>query len=254
MGLERQGDRVAGSAAHGGAFYDRRDVFERYRTRRSGSSQFVMEEPAVLGELGSAQGLRVVDLGCGDAALGRALLKAGCERYVGVDASRRMVQAARQTLGGTRGEVVHGEIEAFSAPPDTFDLIVSRLALHYIEHVEPVLAAARACLSPGGRVIVTVLHPVITSHEPRASTEDLRTSWLVDDYFVTGPREERWLGETVVWHHRTIEQYVSALQRAGFALTALRECAPPRERFDDEAEFSRRRRIPMFLLLAGARA
>jgi hypothetical protein len=39
----------------------------------------------------------------------------------------------------------------------------------------------------------------------------------------------------------------------GFALTNLRECAPRHERFDDDAEFERRRRIPLVLLLAGAR-
>jgi hypothetical protein len=46
---------------------------------------------------------------------------------------------------------------------------------------------------------------------------------------------------------------VTAVLDAGFTLTALRECRPRAERFDgDEAELARRRRIPLFLLLAGA--
>ena len=45
----------------------------------------------------------------------------------------------------------------------------------------------------------------------------------------------------------------SELLGAGFALTNLRECAPRRERFDDDEEFERRRRIPLVLLLAGVR-
>jgi hypothetical protein len=58
----------------------------------------------------------------------------------------------------------------------------------------------------------------------------------------------------VVWHHRTVEQYVASFQRAGFRLTALSECPPRPERFgDDVEELARRRRIPLFLLLAGAR-
>ena len=58
----------------------------------------------------------------------------------------------------------------------------------------------------------------------------------------------------MVWHHRTVEGYVAALQAAGFDLVAVRECAPRRERFgDDEAEYARRGGIPMFLLLAGVR-
>ena len=73
-------------------------------------------------------------------------------------------------------------------------------------------------------------HPVITSNDPRASTEELRSDWAVDDYFAGGPRELDWLGAAVVWHHRTIEAYVLALQGAGFALTALSECPPRRDR------------------------
>jgi hypothetical protein len=76
----------------------------------------------------------------------------------------------------------------------------------------------------------------------------------VDDYFIAGPRQQEWLGGEVVWHHRTLEAQVDALQRAGFALTAVRECAPRAERFGaDDDEFARRQRVPMFLLLAGAR-
>jgi hypothetical protein len=101
----------------------------------------------------------------------------------------------------------------------------------------------------------TVVHPVVTSHDARASDEEQRASWLVDNYFDEGPREVDWLGERVVWHHRTVEGYVAAFGRAGFRLTALSECAPRPERFGgDDAELARRRRIPLFLLLAGERA
>lgn len=46
-----------------------------------------MEEPAVLGEVGDQSGLRVIDLGCGDARFGRLLLAGGCASYLGIDGS-----------------------------------------------------------------------------------------------------------------------------------------------------------------------
>lgn len=59
------------------------------------------------------------------------------------------------------------------------------------------------------------------------------------------------MGSTVTWFHRTIEQYVAEVTRAGFRLTALSECEPVASRFDgDVAELERRRRVPLFLLLA----
>lgn len=47
---------------------------------------------------------------------------------------------------------------------------------------------------------------------------------------------------------------MSGLLGAGFELAALRECPPVRTLFgENEAEYARRRRVPLFLLLAGRR-
>ena len=56
------------------------------------------------------RGLRILDLGCGDAAIGRRLLEAGCRSYPGIDASARMIEAARDALRGTAGEVRAAEL------------------------------------------------------------------------------------------------------------------------------------------------
>ncbi|WP_433436668.1 class I SAM-dependent DNA methyltransferase [Nonomuraea sp. CA-141351] len=242
-------------SGRGGSFYDVPHVFERYLgLRHSGvsSPNYVMEEPALLEELGTVAGLRVLDLGCGDAAIGQVLLNAGCRSYLGLDGSAAMVEAGNAALHGTSGRVEMADIEDFSAPPSSFDLIVSRLAFHYVNDIQPVLAACHACLSPGGRIVFTVVHPVLTSYD--SGTREKRTSWVVDDYFVDGPRARSWMGGTVTWFHRTVEDYVAALMRTGFTLTSLRECAPREDRFNgDVAELARRRRVPLFLLLAGTR-
>src|SRR5580692_5723274 len=87
----------------GGAFYEDPELFERYLQHRawSLSPNAVMEGPALLEELGPVSGLRVLDLGCGDGEIGRELLSRGAVRYLGVDGSARMVQAARRMLDGT---------------------------------------------------------------------------------------------------------------------------------------------------------
>ncbi|WP_026122200.1 class I SAM-dependent methyltransferase [Nocardiopsis halotolerans] len=241
----------------GSSFYDRPRMSERYGQRRHGgvaSPNTVMEEPALLRELGAVTGLDVLDLGCGDADLGRILLEAGCRSYLGVDGSGAMVERARARLRGSVGRVEHADMEDFTASPAGFDLVVSRLALHYVDDVAPVLASALRWLRPGGRMVFTVPHPVLTCHDARSASGRPRQDWVVDDYFASGPRQREWMGEPVTWHHRTVEDYVRALHGAGFSLTALRECAPHRESFEgNEEEYARRRRVPLFLLLAGAR-
>lgn len=240
-------------ATHGGVFYDDETVFSRYTAHRqwAANPNVVMEEPAVLGALGDVRGARVIDLGCGDGTFGRLLLDGGCQSYFGIDSSKRMVEAATTNLTGTGGEVRLQTMQGFRPVPNSADLVVSRLAFHYVADIEPVFRACYAALGERGRLVFTVVHPVITSHDATVAGEK-RTSWVVDEYFVRGPRHRNWMGGRTTWFHRTVEDYVCALQQSGFRLTRLSECAPTETlRSDNPEEYERRSRVPLFLLLAG---
>jgi len=236
----------------GPGFYDRADVFERYSSMREqvGNANDTLEAPVVDALVGDVRGLRVLDLGCGSARYGRDLLARGAVRYVGIDGSSRMAALARASLHGTAGEVIEADLAALDVEQDGFDLVISRLALHYVEDLRSTLTAAAGALVPGGRILFSVEHPVITSCS-RAWTGPKRQDWIVDDYFRTGLRETTWLGASVRKYHRTVEDHVSALMAAGFTLEALREPRPEREHVPDPAELDRRSRIPLFLILAG---
>lgn len=240
------------AALEGGSFYDDGDVFSTYMEHRSWptSPNDTIEEPAFLDVLGDVRGLRILDLGCGDARFGRFLLDAGARSYLGIDASANMVAQSQTALPGL---VQQTRIEDFSAPPGSADLIVSRLALHYVDDVGSVFGQAFVALAPGGRLVFSVEHPVITSSDQGWQGRGRRQAWLVDEYFTIGRRETDWLGSRVVKFHRTIEDYVRSIQLAGFRLETLREPSPAPERFEDNDEFMRRRRIPLFFLLSAIR-
>ncbi|MDH5519628.1 MAG: hypothetical protein OEZ14_03740 [Acidimicrobiia bacterium] len=95
------------------------------------------------------------------------------------------------------------------------------MTLHYVADLKPVMRLIHDVLALGGRFVMGVVHPVVTSHEDDHNGP--RTTWTVDNYFDAGPRERRWLGATVTWYHRTIENYVEALLEAGFKLVAPRK-------------------------------
>lgn len=239
----------------GGEFYDDAAVFETYRQRRAGDEtpNDTLERPDLLELIGAVPGRRVLDLGCGDARIGVELLAAGARSYLGVEASARMADAGRAALAGTAGRVVRATIEAWVYPVEAFDLVLSRLALHYVEDVAAVFARIFGALAPGGRFVFSIEHPVITSSDRALAAGGRRQHWVVDDYHVQGRRVTTWMGGEVVKYHRTIEAYVAALQGAGFVLEALREASPRRAAFLREETYQRRRRIPLFLLLAGRR-
>lgn len=142
------------------------------------------------------------------------------------------------------------DIEDFAPLSHSVDLVTARLSLHYVADLDRVLLSCTQALAPGGRLIMTVVHPVITSHDNRPTGP--RTTWTVDNYFERGPRIRAWMGSKVTWHHRTVEDYVTSMTRAGLTVTSLRECEPDPARCDgDPDELVRRRRVPLFLLLNG---
>jgi SAM-dependent methyltransferase len=240
------------SAKAGPSFYDDEEVFATYarHRQRADSPNETLEKPVILELVRPIIGQRVLDLGCGDAMISLTLLEHGAARYLGVEGSHRMAALASQTLQGTTGQIIQQQIEHWDYPHAAFDLALARLSLHYVADLAPIFASIAQTLAPGGRLVFSVEHPVITSCDRGWAPGAPRQDWVVDDYFSTGIRVTSWLGGTVQKYHRTIEDYVRLLQSAGFRLDALREAQPQREQFQDEPTYARRIRIPLFLILA----
>ena len=175
----------------------------------------------------------------------------GAARYFGLDGSAGVIAVARDRPAVPGVAFAHRDIEDLSLGVGDFDLVTSRMAFHYIDSLGPVLDRICAALRPGGRLIFTVCHPVITSHD--SSSPGPRTNWIVDDYFHRDPRQRPWFGSTVTWHHRTLADHVRLISERGLRLDLIDECEPDAARFaDDRDELQRRRRVPLILLVGAS--
>jgi len=222
------------------------------RRSRPGSPNETLEKPVILELTGDVADRRILDLGCGDAEFGKEALDQGCQTYLGVEGSRNMVEAARQNLAGTSGEVVQAAVETWDYPAEAFELVVSRLVLHYVKDVGRVFEKVHRALVAGGRFVFSVEHPVITSCDRGWKGRGPRQEWIVDRYFNTGRRVTSWMGGEVVKYHRTVENYFGGLQRAGFLVESIREAEPQRAQFKRHTRtYRRRQRVPLFLIMAG---
>jgi SAM-dependent methyltransferase len=238
----------------GSDFYDDDAVFKTYMAsrQRENNPNDTLEKPTILELAGGLTNQRILDLGCGDATFGREALTRDCQSYLGIEGSSNMVNFAQQILRGTRGKIVHATVENWDFPAQAFDLVISRLVLHYIKDVDSVFRKVYQTLTKHGRFVFSIEHPVITSCDRGWQGNGPRQDWLVDNYFDTGKRITSWMGGQVIKYHRTVENYFVSLQQAGFVVESLREAEPQRERFkDDEDTYQRRKRIPLFLIMAG---
>lgn len=109
-------------------------------------------------------GLRVLELGCGDAhVVGQAL--AGWEgvRYTGVDLSARALAHARENLAGRDWELhlVTGEMfQSVQRLEGDFDLILAGYSLHHFPHARKgeLLERLGQRLAPDGKLVAYDLH------------------------------------------------------------------------------------------------
>ncbi|WP_027953664.1 MULTISPECIES: class I SAM-dependent methyltransferase [Halobacillus] len=237
----------------GSSIYDKNEFFDAFlhRRNRRDSPNNAMEKPAFLNMMGKVHDQRVLDLGCGDGSFGLDLCRAGCRIYEGVEGSANMLKAAQENLKTARARLHHTMVEDFRMEPESYDLITSRMVLHYIEEVSVVFRSVYQGLKPGGRFVFSVQHPLLTSTTAPSDQPGGRTNWVVDDYFHRGERKEHWIDHEVIKYHRPVEVYVQELLQAGFRITGLKEGCPSPDAYKTKEEYERRMRIPLFLILGG---
>ncbi|MEW8986357.1 MAG: class I SAM-dependent methyltransferase [Bacillus sp. (in: firmicutes)] len=236
----------------GASVYDEGDFYENFTKRRNRpeSPNNIIEKPILLELLGDVAGKRILDLGCGDAEIGVELLQRGGASYLGVEGSSKMAEAAVGNLEGTIGQVVHSSIEEWQPLPEQYDFVISRFVLHYLADLSSVFKKVYDSLVPGGKLIFSVQHPVLTSSTKSAEGSGKRTDWVVDDYFNQGERVEPWIGKKVIKYHRTVEEYFKLLLATGFMVEDLSEGTPRVHNFSSPEEYERRMRIPLVLMIS----
>ena len=235
----------------GPSVYDHEEFRANFlkRRNRNDSPNNAIEKPIIYELIGDFQHKHVLDLGCGDATFGKELLNQGAAFYTGIEGSKLMAGEAELNLAKAEGNgLIHQTtMESYDYPANTFDIVTSRFAIHYLSDLHTLFQNVHKCLKEGGRFVFSVQHPLITSSFKSKQTGNKREDWIVDDYFRLGERKEPWIGETVIKYHRTIEHYFKTLVACSFSVVDLREGMPRRKHFSSDEEFSRRERIPLVL-------
>ena len=196
-------------------------------SRRAGTDAAIVA--ACAAAVSTLEGAAVLDVGCGEGWLARALAARGA-RVLGVDASVRLVEAARAATRGAARSLEsdaapdrarpHFETASYetlvadsTCAAGPFALVVLNFAL-LDEDVSPTLAACARRLAPAGRVIVQTVHPWVAAGD--------------------GPYESGWREETFAtfatpfpatmpWYFRTLADWQATLSAAGLRLDELHE-------------------------------
>jgi SAM-dependent methyltransferase len=196
---------------------------------------------------------RVLDLGCGFGWHCRYAVENGAKSVIGIDISQKMLSEAKNKTKCGNIEYICMPIEDIDFPEESFDVVISSLALHYIKSFEDVLDRVYKCLSTGGDFVFSVEHPIFTAQGPQDWYYDDKGNilhWPVDHYFTEGIRNAKFLGEEVIKYHRTLTTYLNSLIKIGFEITGVVEPKPAENMLNTVPGMLDELRRPMMLLVS----
>jgi 2-polyprenyl-3-methyl-5-hydroxy-6-metoxy-1,4-benzoquinol methylase len=179
-------------------------------------SRKLITDRSIVNAVVSRGGQTLLDLGCGEGWLTRALIAQGIN-VLGTDAIPELLNRAR-AMGLGNFELASYIDIAAGQIGTKFDVVVANFSLIGKESVESLFRSMPSLLNDGGSFIVQTLHPTI-------SCGDLP--------YLDGWRASSWDGfsdeftDPAPWYFRTLESWVELYTTNGLSIVEIREPIHP---------------------------
>ena len=234
--------------------YDDKEIFEKYSQmeRSTKGLSGAGEWESLRKILPDFKGKKILDLGCGFGWHANYAIEKGAAKVIGIDISEKMLKIAREKTKSEKIEYINMAIEDFDFDDESFDIVFSSLAFHYVEDYNILVDKIRKVLKVNGNLIFTVEHPVFTSYGSQDWHYDKDGNILhfpIDNYYYEGERMTSFLGEDVIKYHRTLTTYLNTLLTNGFSINQIIEPEPPEHMMDILGMKDEMRR-PMMLIVS----
>lgn len=187
------------------------------REQRIESRRLVTDQAIVDAVMSRAPG-SVLDIGCGEGWLVRALATRGVGRVVGVDAVASLIEQANAGGGGEFRVASYEGIAQGALADLRVDVAVANFALIGKDAVDDLVRMSPRLLRPNGALIIQTLHPVVATGDQPYKDGWRAGSWagFGDDFSDPAP-----------WYFRTLERWVELIVESGLTLVEMREPIHP---------------------------
>lgn len=234
--------------------YDNSDFFSKYSqmSRSIDGLEGAGEWETLKKVLPDFTNKAVLDLGCGYGWHCNYAVEQGAQSVVGIDQSKKMLEVAKEKFNSSKISYIQSSIEDIDFQKNSFDVVISSLALHYVKDYDRLIQKISEMVKVGGQIIFTVEHPTFTAYGSQDwyyNEEGKILHFPVDNYYVEGKREAVFLGTTMTKYHRTLTTYLDTLVQHGFQIDRVLELEPAEKRLADGSLNNEMRR-PMMLIIS----
>jgi SAM-dependent methyltransferase len=234
---------------------------------RAGADRYrdLLNTPAFFGTLPPVEGVRCLDVGCGEGHNTRLLAEQGAE-VTAVDITPSLLTAAASAAPGIRHLLADGAALPFGDA--SFDLVTAFMSLMDMTDPFAGLAEMARVVRPGGIVQFSTTHPVNTTPTRSWVHDDAgeRIGVTIAGYFVEGPVTESWtFGSapeemrdrhrpfTITSQHLTVSSWLNGVIGCGLTIERVVEPVASEELADSRPEVADTRILPYFLIVQARR-
>ena len=195
--------------------------------------------------------VKVLDLGCGDGQIARALAAQGAD-VLGVDPTQLHIDVAIERGGGPT--YLLGGATQIPAPDNSFDAVVACLVFEQIDQLDEAMTEVASVLKPQGQFSFFLNHPLLQTPG---------SGWI-DDHIIDPPEQYWRIGPYLVetesieevekdvyirFIHRPLSRYINALIANGMTIERMVEPSPPAGFLARAPEYALAHTVPRLLYL-----
>jgi ubiquinone/menaquinone biosynthesis C-methylase UbiE len=195
--------------------------------------------------------VKVLDLGCGDGQIARALAAQGSD-VLGVDPTQLHIDVAIERGGGPT--YLLGGATQIPAPDNSFDAVVACLVFEHIDQMDEAMTEVARVLKPQGQFSFFLNHPLLQTPG---------SGWI-DDHIIDPPEQYWRIGPYLVetesieevekdvyirFIHRPLSRYINALIANGMTIERMVEPSPPVGFLARAPEYALAHTVPRLLYL-----
>jgi SAM-dependent methyltransferase len=209
--------------------------------------------PLALEELAGRQ--VILDVGCGDGQISRALAAQG-SHVVGIDPTQRHVDVATERGGGP--SYLLGSASELPVPDSSQDAVVACLVFEHIDDMDSAVSEVARVLKTGGQFSFFLNHPLLQTPGSGWIDDHIidppEQYWRIGPYLVeTESIEEVERGVHIRFIHRPLSRYINALIACGLTIERMLEPSPPQGFLTRAPEYALAHTIPRLLYIRASK-
>lgn len=193
----------------------------------------------------------ILDMGCGDGQIARALAAQG-STVLGVDPTQLHIDIANERGGGPA--YVLGGATKLPVDDGAMDAVVACLVFEHIDEMDAAVAEVARVLRPGGQFSFFLNHPLLQTPGSGWIDDHIidppEQYWRIGPYLVEAESvEEVELNVYIRFIHRPLSRYINALISNGLMIERMAEPSPPQGFLDRAPEYALAHTVPRLLYL-----